>query len=154
MSTLTYTVLKAQQEEEGAQQLGQLRHTVRTPQPRDWGSLFNFWVWSGEGAQLLASRLDYMEFAAMQATTEWKSGHIWDILATVQHHSFGLGISAPPPLVSELVWKDTAVLYHWPWPDYRGFKIPSFASWCHSSICAPSSPFLAVHEKVFFVVVF
>ena len=28
--------------EEGAQQLGQLSHTVRTPQPRDWGSLFNF----------------------------------------------------------------------------------------------------------------
>ena len=36
-----YTVLKAQsqQEEEGAQQLGQLSHTVRTPQPRDCGSL-------------------------------------------------------------------------------------------------------------------
>ena len=32
----------------------------------------------GEGAQLLASRPDYMEFA------EWKRGHIWDILATVQ----------------------------------------------------------------------
>ena len=26
----------------GAQQLGQLSHPVRTPQPRDWGSLFNF----------------------------------------------------------------------------------------------------------------
>ena len=42
-----YTVSKvqsqqSQQEEEGAQQLGQLSHTVRTPQPRDWGSLFNF----------------------------------------------------------------------------------------------------------------
>ena len=56
-STLTYTVLKAQsqQEQEGAQQLGQLSHTVITPQPRDWGSLFNFRVWSGKGAQLLAS---------------------------------------------------------------------------------------------------
>ena len=100
MSTLTYTVLKAQsqQGEEGAHQLGQLSHTVRTPQPRDRGSLFNFWVWSGEGAQLLASRLDYMEFA-MQATTEWKRGHIWNILATctVQPRSFGLGISPPPP---------------------------------------------------------
>ena len=44
MSTLTYTVLKtqSQQEEEGAQQLGQLSHTARTPQPRDLDSLFNF----------------------------------------------------------------------------------------------------------------
>ena len=97
MSTLTLTVLKAQshQEEEGAQQLGQLSHTVRNPQHRDWGSLFKSLVWSGEGAQLLASRPDYMEFA-MQATTEWKRGHIWDILATVQPYSFGLGISVPP----------------------------------------------------------
>ena len=61
--------------EEGAHQLGQLSLTVRTPQPRDWGSIFNFGVWSGGGggAQLLASRPDYMEFA-MQATTEWKRG--------------------------------------------------------------------------------
>ena len=75
MSTLTYTVLKAQshQEEEGSQQLGQLSHTARTQQPRDWDSLFNFLVWLGEGAQLLASRPDYMEFA-MQATTELKRG--------------------------------------------------------------------------------
>ena len=42
----------------------------------------------GEGAQLLASRPDYMDFA-MQATTEWKRGHIWDILATVQHWDWG-----------------------------------------------------------------
>ena len=33
----------------------------------------------------------------MQATTEWKRGHIWDILATVQPHSLWTGISALPP---------------------------------------------------------
>ena len=76
----------------------------------------------------------------MQATTEWKRGHIWDILATVQPHSFGLGISAPTPLFPSFVWKGTAVLYQ-PCPDYRGFKIPSFASRCHSSICAPPPAF-------------
>ena len=100
--------------EEGAQQLGQLSHTVRTPQPRDWGSLFNFWIWSGEhfsctaegkggwwggGAQLLGSRPGCMGFA-MQVTTEWKRGHIWDILATVQPHSLGTGDKCTP-LVSE-----------------------------------------------------
>ena len=82
--------------EEGAQQFRQLSHTVRTQQPRDCGSLFNFWVWSGEGAQLLAWRQDCMGFA-MQATTEWKRGHIWDILATVQPHSLGTGDKCPIP---------------------------------------------------------
>ena len=62
-----------------------------------------------EGAQLLASQPDYMEFA-MQATTELKKGHILDILATVQPHSFRLGISAPL-LFPSLVWKGTTVLY-------------------------------------------
>ena len=79
----------------GAQQLGQLSHTVI---PRNLGTGALFLISEsgrGEGAQLLASRLDYMEFE-MQATIEWKRGHIWDILATVQPHSFGLGISAPP----------------------------------------------------------
>ena len=52
----------------------------------------------------MASRLDYMEFA-MQATTEWKRGHIWDILAAVQPHSFGLGISAPTPCFRVLFGK-------------------------------------------------
>ena len=71
--------------------MGQLSHTVRTPQPRDCGFLFNFWVWSGEGgAQLLAWRPDCMGFA-MQVTTEWKRVHIWDILATFQPHSLGTG---------------------------------------------------------------
>ena len=53
MSTLMYTVLKAQsqQEEEGAHQLGQLRHTARTPQPRDLDSLFNFLSLVGGGGQ-------------------------------------------------------------------------------------------------------
>ena len=39
----------------------------------------------------------------MQAKTEWKRGHIWDILATSSPTALGLGISAspPPPLVSE-----------------------------------------------------
>ena len=75
--------------EEGAHQLGQLSLTVRTPQPRDWGSLFNFSASGrGVGAQLLASRPDYMEFI-MQATTEWKRGHILDILATVQPWEWG-----------------------------------------------------------------
>ena len=36
-----------------------------------------------------------MEFA-IQATTEWKRGHIWDILATVQSHSLGAGDKCPP----------------------------------------------------------
>ena len=37
-----------------------------------------------------------MDFA-MQATTEWKWGHIWYILATVQSHSFGSWDECPPP---------------------------------------------------------
>ena len=45
----------------------------------------------GRGPQLLASRPDYIGFAMQQATTEWKRGHIWDILATVQPHSLGTG---------------------------------------------------------------
>ena len=52
----------------------------------------------------LSGRPSYMEFA-MQATTKWKRGHIWDILATVQPHSFGLGISAPPPCFRVLFGK-------------------------------------------------
>ena len=102
----------------------------------------------GEGAQLLASRPDYMEFA-MQATTEWNRGHIWDILATVQPWAWGW---VPPPLVSEVVWKGTAVFYP-PWPDYRGFKIPSFGSRGHSSICAPLPHlfFQQYMERFFFV---
>ena len=72
--------------EEGAHQLGQLSLTVRTPQP---GALFLISESGlGEGAQLLASRPDYMEFA-MQATTDWKRGHIWDIVSSVQ--PWGLG---------------------------------------------------------------
>ena len=85
--------------EEGAYLLGQLSHMVRTPQPRDCGSLFNFWVWSGGGgtAISLATRLHGICNATMQATTEWKRGHIWDILATVQPHSLGTGDKCPPP---------------------------------------------------------
>ena len=84
--------------------MGQLSHTVRTPQHRDWGSLFNFLVWSREGAQLLASRPDCMGFA-MQATTEWKRGHIWDILATVQPHSLGTEDKCTPPCFRVLFGK-------------------------------------------------
>ena len=32
-------------------------------------------------------------------------------------------------------------MFYPPWPDYRGFKIPSFASRGHSYICAPSPTF-------------
>ena len=121
MCTLMYTVLKAQSqhEEEGAQQLGQQSHTVRTPQPRDRGLFLISESGRGEGAQLLASQPDYMEFA-MQATTEWERGHIWDILATVQpqeqccisrekttgdlksHHlqAGAATLSVPPPFLS------------------------------------------------------
>ena len=90
-------------------QLGQLS---LSSEPRSLGTGALFLISEsgrGEGAQLLASRPDYMEFA-MQATTEWKRGHIWDILATVQPHSFGLGISAPP-LFPSFVWKSTAAFY-------------------------------------------
>ena len=66
----------------------------------------------GRGAQLLTSRPDYMGFA-MQATTEWKRGLIWDNLATVQLHSLGTGHKCPPPLpmFPSFVWKSTAVFY-------------------------------------------
>ena len=32
----------------------------------------------------------------MQTKTEWKRGHIWDILAIVQPHSLGTGDKCPP----------------------------------------------------------
>ena len=37
-----------------AQQLGQLSHTVRSLQPTDCGSLFNFWIWSGGGRKSIS----------------------------------------------------------------------------------------------------
>ena len=41
----------------------------------------------------------------MQVTTEWKRGHIWDILATVQPHSLGTGDKCTPPCFRVLFGK-------------------------------------------------
>ena len=123
MSTLTYTVLKVQSQQggrggSGTQLFGQLSHTVRTPQPRDWALFLISESGQGEGAQLLASRPDYMGFA-MQATIEWKTGYIWDILATYDSSptALGLEIIPPPPLFPSFVWEGSAVFYP-PRPDY------------------------------------
>ena len=86
--------------EEGAQQLGQLSHS-QNPAASGTGTLLLIsGSGRGEGAQLLASQPDCMGFA-MQVTTEWKRGHIWDILATVQSHSLGTGDKCTP-FVSEI----------------------------------------------------
>ena len=96
------TVLKAQshQEEEGAQQLGQLSHTVRNPQHRDWGSLFKSLVWSGEGGTAIsfATRLHGICNASHNRVEEGAHlGHL--------SYRFGLGISAPPPCFRVLFGK-------------------------------------------------
>ena len=82
--------------EEGAQQLGQLSHTVRTLRPMDCGSLFNFWVWSGGGgtAIILATRLNGICNASHNRMEE--GAHL-GLLATVQPHSLGTGDKCPPP---------------------------------------------------------
>ena len=100
--------------------MGQLSHTVRTAS-LGTGALFLISESGrGRGAQLLVSRPDYMGFA-MQATTEWKRGHIWDILATFQPHNLGTGDKCPPPLFPSFVLEGTAVLYP-PRPDRGDFK--------------------------------
>ena len=72
------------------------RATLSEPRSLGTGALFLISESSrGRGTQLLASRPDYMELA-MQATTEWKRGHIWDILATGQPHSLGTGDKCLP----------------------------------------------------------
>ena len=87
---------------------------------------------------------------AMQATTEWKRGHIWDILVTIQPHSLGTGDKCTP-LVSEFcLERYSSVLSSV--TRLQRFKITSFASRDHSSISAPPPPFLsAVHDKKYFL---
>ena len=69
------------------------------------------------------------------------------IFGTSELHSsptaLGLGMSAPS-LFPCFVLEGAAVFYP-PRPDYRRFKIPSFTSPGHSSVCAPatSPPFLS-----------
>ena len=81
----------------GAHQLGQLSLTVRTPQPKDWGSLFNFRVWLGGGGTAIsfAPRLHGICHASHNRMEEGAHlGHL------SYRPALGLGISAPS-LVSE-----------------------------------------------------
>ena len=112
----------------------------------------------GRGAQLLTSRPDYMGFA-MQATTEWKRGLIWDNLATLLLHSLGTGHKCPPPpspcfrvLFGKV--QQCSILCDQTTGDLKSHHLQARG---HSSICAPhlffqqymkKTPFLsAVHEK-------
>ena len=83
---------------------------------------------------------------ALQATTERKRGHIWDILATVEPHSFGLGISAPPPCFQVLFGKvqQCCISRDQTTRDFKSYHLQ--AGVCH--LCPP--PFLSavdLHEK-------
>ena len=85
----------------------------------------------------------------MQATTEWKRGHIWNILNTVQPHSFGLGISAPTPCFRVLFGKveQCCISCDQTTGDFKSHHLQAGVS----HLCPPPPPFLsAVHEKSFF----
>ena len=84
---------------------------------------------------------------ALQATTGWKRGHIWDILATVEPHSFGLGISAPPPPCFRVLFgkvQQCCISRDQTTRDFKSYHLQAGVS----HLCPP--PFLSaidLHEK-------
>ena len=97
----------------------------------------------GEGAQLLPSRPDYMGFA-MQATIEWKRGHTWDILATIQSNSLAAGDNSPPPCFRVLFGRvqQCSILRDQTTGDLKSHHLQG-----HSSVCAPPPP---QHTHIYF----
>ena len=90
----------------------------------------------------------------MQATTEWKRGHIWDILATVQPHSLGTGDKCSPQLVSEFCFgkvQQCSILRDPTTGDLKSHHLQAGVT----ALSVPPPPFLsAVHEKKFVFVCF
>ena len=89
----------------------------------------------------------------MQATTEWKRGHIWDILATVQPWDRGL---SPPPCFRVLFGKvqQCSILRNQTTGNLKSHHLQAGVT---ALSVPPPPPFLsAVHEKVllFFFVIF
>ena len=82
----------------------------------------------------------------MQATTEWKRGHIWDILATVQPHSLGTWDKCTPPCFRVLFGKvhQCSILRDPTTGDLKSHHLRAGVT----ALSVPPPPFLsAVHEK-------
>ena len=79
----------------------------------------------------------------MQATTEGKRGHIWDIFATVQPHSLGTGDKCPPPCVRILFGKvqQCSILHDQTTGDLKSHHLQAN----QSSICAPTFSFSSTY---------
>ena len=81
----------------------------------------------------------------MQGTTEWKRGHIWDILATIQPHSLGTGDKCPLPHCFRVLFgkvQQCSILRDQTTGDLKSHHLQAGVT----ALSVPP-PFSAVHEK-------